>query len=142
MKKVTIIVIAIAALISCSKKMTPSSANVTQASSRSTVATNVPREEGSKKGGKNILAEVATEPPKPSAPGAAEVVANPRETEQTLAGKSVYKAKCGQCHDFKDPQAYDAARWAKIIDWMAPRAKLDAVQKENVLAYVSLYARR
>ncbi len=63
------------------------------------------------------------------------------ETKQITAGKETFKAKCGRCHDLKEPETYNAEKWVKIIDWMAPKAKLDASEKENVLAYVSFYAK-
>ncbi len=65
-----------------------------------------------------------------------------KESEEVVTGKLVFEAKCGQCHDLKMPSDYIAEKWIKIIDWMAPKAKLDATQKENVLAYVSYYAKK
>lgn len=65
-----------------------------------------------------------------------------KEPEEVVFGKLVFEAKCGQCHDLKKPSEYTAEKWVKIIDWMAPKAKLDATQKENVLAYVSYYTKK
>lgn len=64
-----------------------------------------------------------------------------KESIEVAAGKETFKAKCGRCHDLKPAETYTAEKWVKIIDWMAPKAKLNASEKENVLAYVSFYAK-
>ncbi len=82
-----------------------------------------------------------------------EVIAVPKETivkpveiikepEGVVNGKLVFESNCGRCHNLKAPSDYVAEKWVKIIDWMAPKANLDATQKENVLAYVSYYAKK
>lgn len=144
MKKLNLIIVAVIVLYSCNKNITPNAskkaveqptAAVVQSSPESVQTTGKP-----KVGTKSIL----TDPNAPvvKTPNAAEVAENPRETPKVLEGKTIYKTKCGQCHDLKDPQSYDAPKWVKIVDWMAPKAKLDATQKANVLAYVSLYSKR
>ena len=52
------------------------------------------------------------------------------------AGEKTYNASCGRCHDLKAPAAYTTERWVGIMNWMAPKAKLDSMQKVQVLAYV------
>ncbi len=64
-----------------------------------------------------------------------------KESIEVAAGKETFKAKCGSCHELKPAETYTSAKWVKIIDWMAPKAKLNASEKENVLAYVSFYAK-
>jgi mono/diheme cytochrome c family protein len=133
MKKTIVIFLTAFALYSCAKKMTPT----TTATNASEVKVN--------------------NPPQPAAPPLAEVhpvMATPTvevkpiadttpkmETKEVTAGKVTFKAKCGRCHELKPAETYTAAKWVKIIDWMAPKAKLDASEKENVLAYVSFYAK-
>ncbi len=63
-------------------------------------------------------------------------------SEEVVTGKNVFEAKCGRCHGLKEPQTYTAERWVKIVDWMAPKANLNATEKTNVLAYVNFYAKK
>jgi hypothetical protein len=129
MKKLIIIFFAAIALYGCSKRMTPSTsttATANEAKSETPVIS---------------VAEV-----KPAAPIAMERKPGieptiKKETTEVTVGKETYKAKCGRCHNLKAPEDYTATRWVKIIDWMAPKAKLEPSEKENVLAYVSFYAK-
>jgi len=61
--------------------------------------------------------------------------------EQFLAGKAVYSAKCGNCHNLKEPSRGNMAQWTKWIDRMAPKAKLTEDEKAQVTAYVSVNAK-
>jgi hypothetical protein len=143
MKKIIYVSILTLFIFSCSRNLTPSSKKtaeqpsvpVVQNNSTSTNSLDKP-----KVGAKIILNDPNA--PVVKNPNALEAIDNPRETPQVLEGKTTYKTKCAKCHDAKDPQSYDAAKWVKVVDWMAPRAKLDANEKANVLAYVTLYAKR
>lgn len=121
MKKIIIIFFAAIAIFSCSKKMAPTA---------KTTAT--------------VIAPVAKVTPVTPTSVEIKPAVEPtikKETTEVTVGKETYKAKCGRCHNLKDPEDYTASRWVKIIDWMAPKAKLNAAEKENVLAYVSFYAK-
>ncbi|RQP07686.1 MAG: hypothetical protein EAS48_11020 [Chryseobacterium sp.] len=61
-------------------------------------------------------------------------------TRQMAAAKSLYENSCGKCHVLHAPSEYTAEKWKSIIDWMAPRAKLDEQQKQQVFQYVSAHA--
>lgn len=52
-------------------------------------------------------------------------------------GEKVYNAKCGQCHDLKKPSEYNAKEWTSIMRSMAVKAKLNEVEKSDVIAYVT-----
>lgn len=144
MKKTILICLAIIAMYSCAKKMTPaaSAPSTDKESATVTAATAL--------ASKTKPTEMKTETP--VAPVTSEAVASidatttdatavKKETTQVVAGKEVFKAKCGRCHELKAPENYTAAKWVKIVDWMAPKAKLDASGKENILAYGSFYAK-
>jgi cytochrome c5 len=140
MKKIIVLVFIGIALYSCSKKITStaSAPKVEKPAVSVAVPTAAPQPGPIRK---KIESEKPA-PPSPAADGSRVEVVNNKETPQIVEGKVTYKTKCGKCHDLKDPQAYDAAKWVKIVDWMAPKAKLDATEKVNVLAFVSLYAKK
>jgi DNA-directed RNA polymerase subunit M/transcription elongation factor TFIIS len=127
MEKIFLISIAIFFTLSCSKKIIQSSKveSTTQNSVKS------PSE-------KPIESDILSVPSEKSKEIITEV---PKESTIVAKGKETYKAKCGKCHNLKEPEEYNTLRWVKIIDWMAPKAKLDASEKQNVLAYVSFYAK-
>lgn len=51
-------------------------------------------------------------------------------------GQKLYTGKCGNCHGLPAANARTEEKWPKTIDWMAPKAHLDEVQKDKVLKYV------
>jgi hypothetical protein len=137
MKKVTFVIIVMVAMFSCSKNLTPSSKKnipVAPDTGAPVSVSGVVKE-------KNRVPLFDSSKNNNTTKAIGEVVENPKETPQVQSGKITYKTKCAKCHDAKDPQSYDAAKWVKIVDWMAPRAKLDAAEKANVLAFVTLYAK-
>ena len=54
-----------------------------------------------------------------------------------VEGEKVYTAKCGQCHDLKKPSEYNAKEWTSIMKSMAVKAKLNDVEKSDVMAFVA-----
>jgi cytochrome c553 len=69
---------------------------------------------------------------------AAPVIAKSSE----MLGQQTYIAKCGRCHGLKVTTDYTADRWVGIMESMAPKAHLDATEKENVLVYVKTNAKK
>jgi mono/diheme cytochrome c family protein len=59
-----------------------------------------------------------------------------------MLGQQTYTAKCGRCHGLKVTTDYTADRWIGIMESMAPKAHLDAAEKENVLVYVKTNAKK
>jgi cytochrome c5 len=148
MKKIVIVFAAIIFVYGCSQKTTPTTASTAKPTKSTeevaiktavaTVATNVPVAETKEK---------MTEAEKPLKDGSLSVsgvvaVADTKEPGQVVEGGEIYRAKCGKCHDLKDPKEYNATKWVKVVEWMAPRAKLDAREKDNVIAYVSFHAKK
>jgi cytochrome c5 len=133
MKKILFASTVLVFIYGCSKKMAPTNTTKAESSSptlQSSVKVSAPTP---------VVKDVVT--PTPEVPK--EVVKEvSKESTIVAIGKETYKAKCGKCHNLKEPQEYNALKWAKIVDWMGPRAKLDAEEKENVLAYVSFYAKK
>jgi mono/diheme cytochrome c family protein len=134
MKKLSIIIIAIIALYSCAKKMTPVATQPTATINEAKPA-KLPAVQA------NINNETAIADSLERAKVAAKVTTAKTETAEVTIGKETFKAKCGRCHELKNPTDYTAAKWVKLVDWMAPKAKLTATEKDNVLAYVSFYAK-
>ncbi|RYZ00048.1 MAG: hypothetical protein EOO11_02950 [Chitinophagaceae bacterium] len=58
------------------------------------------------------------------------------------AGHQVYNAKCGRCHNLKDPAHYTAERWVPILKSMAPKARLSEDETAQVAAYVNANAKK
>lgn len=59
-----------------------------------------------------------------------------------MLGQQTYTTKCGRCHGLKVTTDYTADRWIGIMESMAPKAHLDAAEKENVLVYVKTNAKK
>lgn len=75
------------------------------------------------------------------APGDEELAAikpkHPKVTMQTLTdGYALYTGTCTGCHDAKGIYSIPEETWAGIIDDMAPKASLNAAQKNAVYKYV------
>jgi cytochrome c5 len=147
MKKIIIAFVAIIFIYSCSQKTTSATTSTAKPAKpteavvktvEATTATDVPVA---------VLKEKVADAVKPvevaplSATGAVSV-ADTKEPGQVVEGGEIYRAKCGKCHELKEPQIYNAAKWVKVVEWMAPRAKLDAAEKDNVTAYVSFHAKK
>jgi hypothetical protein len=71
-----------------------------------------------------------------------EVNVNKREIAsltELQQGKEIFSGKCGGCHKLPNPEKYQPQVWTKILEKMAPKAKLTVDQKELVYKYVSNY---
>ncbi len=49
-------------------------------------------------------------------------------------GQSLLTEKCSRCHATPDAQKYSAEKWGKLVDKMAPNAKLSEEEIEQVKA--------
>jgi hypothetical protein len=54
-------------------------------------------------------------------------------------GKEIFSNKCGRCHKLPKPEKHMPEEWTKILEKMAPKAKLTPDQKALVFKYVSNY---
>ena len=71
--------------------------------------------------------------PLPAAPDAA-------TAQRYELGRSLYARKCGRCHELFHPAEYAAGAWPGYVKRYGPRAGLDSVQREQVLAYLQACA--
>ncbi|MDB5228788.1 MAG: hypothetical protein JWN78_2981 [Bacteroidota bacterium] len=60
---------------------------------------------------------------------------------QFMEGKAVFEANCQKCHKLKEPADHTPEQWSKILDKMAPKAKLTDEQKQQVFNFVSVNAK-
>lgn len=59
------------------------------------------------------------------------------KVESLTQGKTLYENNCGKCHDLPAVASFNDEKWKSVIDWMAPKAKLNAQQTEMVYNYVT-----
>lgn len=52
------------------------------------------------------------------------------------AGRDLFVAKCGECHDHPDVMAIEDARWPGILEEMGEKAEIDAAQRAGVLRFI------
>jgi mono/diheme cytochrome c family protein len=66
------------------------------------------------------------------------VAAGHGASETTLnAGREVFAGSCTSCHTADPVVKHSTAEWRRIVDDMAPRAKLGASERAALLAYIS-----
>jgi len=78
----------------------------------------------------------------PSTPAGTRSPAEGAAKSPEMLGQATYNAKCGKCHGLKVTTDYTAERWISVMQVMAPKARLDDTEKENVLAYVKANAKK
>jgi hypothetical protein len=69
-------------------------------------------------------------------------VAEPGSTDPMVMGKSLFVARCSKCHELPKVGNFTANKWTGIVDWMAPKARLSAQEKQLVLNYVHANAKK
>jgi hypothetical protein len=52
------------------------------------------------------------------------------------AGRKLYISKCSSCHTLYLPEKYSNQDWHRWVDKMAPRAKIDTLERRQILNYV------
>jgi mono/diheme cytochrome c family protein len=57
-------------------------------------------------------------------------------------GKTVYQAKCYQCHDLPNAASYTQSEWSDIMIKMSRKAHLSETETAQVLAFVNANARQ
>lgn len=63
-------------------------------------------------------------------------LAFPETTDDLAESRGLYVAKCSACHMLVLPRNVPQADWPKLIDKMAPKAKIDDAQHARILRYV------
>lgn len=56
-------------------------------------------------------------------------------------GRKVFESNCNKCHELKLPGNYTQLRWVKLVEWMAPKARLTEQEKKQCLAYLQYNAK-
>ena len=52
-------------------------------------------------------------------------------------GQNIFSNDCARCHDApKINSRRSEAGWKKVIDWMAPKAKLNEIQTKKLMQFV------
>ena len=75
--------------------------------------------------------------PVSSASNEASTVSKSVVSEATIvAGHQLFDQNCGKCHRLFAPTEFNEKRWVRIIDEMAPKARLSTEDKSKVLAFV------
>lgn len=54
-------------------------------------------------------------------------------------GKSILANRCTDCHGIKKVESRSEEEWLKIVDRMAPKAKLSALEKTALTRYILSY---
>ncbi len=60
--------------------------------------------------------------------------------EELNAGRSVYLARCGTCHQHYSPAEFASAEWPKWVDDMRERAKLAEIERARMIDYLVIMA--
>lgn len=53
-----------------------------------------------------------------------------------IKGRSLYIEHCGSCHNLHLPEKFTATEWEKNVSEMQEKAKINDLQKENMLYYL------
>lgn len=58
------------------------------------------------------------------------------------AGRIIFNNRCSRCHGLPETTIYSGKRWGTILELMAPKARLSKNEKQDVMAYVTAYAKK
>lgn len=58
-------------------------------------------------------------------------------TAELAAGKSLFEAECGKCHDMPVPNHYTKEKWMPIMNSMAKKAKMTEEERDLVYNFVT-----
>lgn len=59
------------------------------------------------------------------------------EMAEINSGHEIFDNKCGACHKLPNSRKHDDAGWGETMDRMAPKAKLNEIEKAQVLKYLT-----
>jgi cytochrome c5 len=142
MKKIFIILSAFVFVVGCSKKISSGATNTNSSSNNNekvgvaNTSNNTPAVET------KVAAPTAVNTNTEAGSQAAKTTKEPGQLSPEQKGQSTYSAKCGQCHGLKVTTDYTVDRWITVMQVMAVKARLSDEEKENVLAYVKLNAKK
>jgi mono/diheme cytochrome c family protein len=144
MKKLLTIIAVTILVWGCAKKMAPASSGGGTSSGSSEVANTPATKPTSAPVTPAVPAAPSAVPVTPATPsGSRTPDADPaKPVAPEVAGQTTYNTKCGKCHGLKVVNDYTADRWISIMQVMAPKAHLTDAEKDNVLAYVKVNAKK
>lgn len=64
-------------------------------------------------------------------------VAKTESNVEAAKGKIVYENSCGRCHELFPATKHNKEEWTKVLNRMAPKARIDETQKSQVYAYLT-----
>lgn len=64
------------------------------------------------------------------------IISEKSATDMVDNGESIYKSKCGNCHDLPNVKAYTPQNWKPILQRMQKQADLSDAQIEAVYQYI------
>lgn len=59
--------------------------------------------------------------------------------EELKQGYDLYTTRCNKCHGLNAPESRTPEKWVRVLDNMAPQAKLTAEEKDLVYRYLVNY---
>jgi cytochrome c2 len=62
--------------------------------------------------------------------------------EDLQSGRSLYVQKCSTCHHLRNPAKYEPGRWPELLVKMRPKAKINPVEEELLVQYLSTASER
>lgn len=62
--------------------------------------------------------------------------------EKLFDGKTLYREKCGKCHELYNPKEFRVKKWKENLDEMKHKAGLNKKQYELIFAYLSANCRK
>ncbi len=60
----------------------------------------------------------------------------PATLTELQQGHDLYQNKCGKCHKLPKPASHTNPEWTKVLQVMAPKAKLNTEQSELIYKYL------
>lgn len=73
----------------------------------------------------------------PQAPTAKELNTSIALTQNQMEGKVLFETNCAKCHKLYEPSTFKAEKWASILKWMQPKAKISDQEREKIYDYVT-----
>ncbi len=140
MKKVFAIVSLVVLVWSCSHKITPSKTETPSSNPGTVISVNDKSASTTNNTATSTTAVTSSTSATPT--GARTVDRTAAESSPAMLGQQTFSSKCARCHGLKVVSDYTADRWISIMQVMATKANLSDTEKQNVLAYVTLNAKK
>ncbi len=58
-------------------------------------------------------------------------------TQNQIEGKAIFEANCAKCHKLYEPSSRTPEKWASVLKWMQPKARISDVEREKIYDYVT-----